>query len=557
MRRRWKWPGIVLLVGAAGVGGYLAITGTSAELVVELLAEEGDRVLREPLRAPRGAPRVLVFALDGVGEDELRAAVGDGAAPQLAALFGAPAADGTFAHGYIAPDVMSVLPSTTLAAWSAVFTGRPPAFTGVPGNEFFVRERERYVAPAPVSVTEVADLVRTYAENLIGSVQHAPTLYERAAVRSYVALSQLHRGADLLIVPDVSSMGDMVTAAAEGLLAESDEADEYSELDEESAEMTVRAIAEHGVADLQVVYFPGVDLFTHVARQPLQRQREYVSLVIDRAIGIVLDAYRAAGVLDDTYIVIVSDHGHTPVLDDDRHSLSADGDDEPTAVITRAGYRLRPNVVTPDSADDYQAAVAYQGAFAYVYVADRSTCAAAGTKCDWSRPPRLEQDVLPLVRAFDDANRSGLHVPALHGTIDLIFARTPRPTTEDALPFEVWDGTRLVPVAEYLARHPRPDLIDLDARLRGLAAGPYGHRAGDILLLAKSGAQRPIEERFYFSGRYRSWHGSPDAQDSRIVFAVVHGRSSGTALRDRVQRVAGGAPSQLHVTPLILDLLGR
>lgn len=30
---------------------------------------------------------------------------------------------------------------------------------------------------------------------------------------------------------------------------------------------------------------------------------------------------------------------------------------------------------------------------------------------------------------------------------------------EEDLPFEVFDGTRLVPIADYLRAHPRPDLL--------------------------------------------------------------------------------------------------
>lgn len=558
MKRRWKWPGAVLLAGAAAVGGYVLVTGTPAPQVVELLAEEGDRALREPLRPVRGGTRVLVFAFDGVGEDELLRALTGGRVPNLARLLGAPVGDAQFAHGYAARNVLSVLPSTTLAAWASVFTGEPPAHSGIPGNEFFIREELRYAAPAPVSATGSEDVLRVFNEDLIGSILRVPTLYERANVRTHVALSHVYRGADVLVVPDVSSLVEVVMGMAGGIVDDDDpEADEYSELDEESAEIAIESMRERSVPDLQVIYFPGVDLYTHVAPEPLQQQRAYVTRVLDAQVGAVLDAYREAGVLDSTFVLIVSDHGHTPVLEDDRHALGAEGDDEPTSLISRSGYRLRDAAVEIDSTSDFQAAVAYQGAFAYVYVADRSTCIETGTPCDWTRPPRFEQDVLPLVRAFDAATRSGAGVPELQGTLDIIFTRTPKPVTEDALPFEVWDGNRLVPVRDWLARNPRPDLLELEARLHGLAAGPYGHRAGDILLLAKSGDRRPIEERFYFSGRYRSWHGSPAPQDSRIALLLAHTQRTGADLRNLLHRAAGASPTQLDVTRLILSLLER
>ena len=74
---------------------------------------------------------------------------------------------------------------------------------------------------------------------------------------------------------------------------------------------------------------------------------------------------------------------------------------------------------------DYQAAFAYQGAIAYVYLADRSTCPSPGMTCDWKRPPRYRQDVLPVARAFYNSNKTGKPGPPMKNTLDLIFARIP------------------------------------------------------------------------------------------------------------------------------------
>lgn len=559
--KKVMWIGAaVLVVALAGAVVFALMKGIRPGNVTEVLAAGGAKQLREPMRPAGSATHVLVFALDGVGADELHATIRSGSVPHIASVVGEDAGNGVFGSGYSVPGVLSVLPSTTLAAWASVFTGEPPARTGISGNEFFVREERQFYAPAPVTVAEATHVLSTYSDDLVGGVLAVPTVYERANVRSYVALSHLHRGADLLILPDASAMSEVALALVGGVVEGAEDAvdaDEYGELDATSVEMLLEAMQEHGPADLQVVYFPGVDLFTHVAEDPIRQQRGYLRTIIDPAVGSVLNAYREARVLDRTYVVFVSDHGHTPVLDDDRHALEAEGDDEPPAVLERAGFRMRPLTIDVDEEDDFQAAVAYQGAFAYIYLADRSTCVQEGTPCDWARAPRLEQDVLPVVRAFDQANRTGAHVPALRGTLDLIFARQPRPPGVDALPFEVWDGDKLVPVEEYLAANPRPDLLQLSERLRGLGAGPHGHRAGDVLLLARSGAARPIEERFYFSGRYRSWHGSPDGQDSRIPLLVARAGSTGAELRELVNSIIGGTPSQLSVTPLIQGLLSR
>lgn len=557
MKRRILLVLLVIAALAAGGLAYMEWKGNAPEEVAELAGTGGEKVLRRPMRAPRGAPRVLVIALDGVGDGELRRALASGGMPRTSALLGRETEPRLYEHAWAAPGVLSILPSTTYAAWASVFTGQPPARTGVPGNEWFAREEMRFYAPAPVSVTQHEHALEVYTDQLMGRVLRARTVYEQADVRAYVSLQAFHRGADLLTVPAPEGYGRMITEMAGGIVDEETVGQEaYEELDDEAVESLVRSIRRHGPAELQVVYFPGVDLYTHVAARPLDDQVRYLGEVVDEAVGDLLDAYRRADALQGTWIVFVADHGHTPVLPDDAHSLGAEGEDEPPQVLRNAGFRVRPLKIELDPEEqDYQATVAYQGAFAYVYLADRSTCPRPGDRCDWRRAPRLEQDVLPVARAFFEAGRTGAGVPALRGAIDLVLARPPRPPGEDALPFQVWDGARLVPLGEYLARNPRPELLDLERRLEGLAAGPYGHRAGDVLLLARTGLHLPPAQRFYFSGRYHSWHGSPTVQDSEIPLLVAHPGHSGAEVRARVRAAAGEHPDQLSVTPLILDLL--
>ena len=563
---RWLWISLAVVVLLAAAGWLtLRNAGIPVADVANVLAAGGDKILREPMRPARGRTRVLIVALDGVGDDELLRAIREGGAPNMTRLLGEGSSTSpVFAHAYAVPGVLTILPSTTVAAWSATFTGEPAGRNGVPGNEWFVREERRFHAPAPVTVDDHEDAIAVYSDDLIGQLLRVPTLYELADVRSYVSLSHVHRGADLLTTPDLGAFGDLIAAAVEGVTGSEDVAREsYEELDRTSVESLTGTLGEHGIPDILTVYFPGVDLYTHVSQSSIVEQRKYIRDVIDPALGEVLSAYRDQGALADTYVVLVSDHGHTPVIGDDRHALGAEGDDEPTALIARAGFRMRPMELgvdeDGDDADeqDYQAVVAYQGSIAYVYLADRSTCPEAGSRCDWNRAPRWKEDVVPMLRAFDAANRNGTSVPALQGTLDLVFSRPPRPPGEDALPFQVWDEDRLVPVREYLASHPRPDLLDLEARLNGLGSGPYGHRAGDVLLLARSGTERPIEERFYFSNEFRSWHGSPTAQDSRIPLIVAHQGKSGTEIRELVRGAVGEQPTQLSVTPLVRALLAQ
>ncbi|MGH8336124.1 MAG: hypothetical protein ACRETL_04715 [Gammaproteobacteria bacterium] len=305
---------------------------------------------------------------------------------------------------------------------------------------------------------------------------------------------------------------------------------------------------------LQVVYFPGIDAFTHGSPNPLQSQIGYLETVTDPLVGQVLHAYRQAGALNGAYIIFIADHGHTPTDNDGEHELGADGNDTPFALVRDAGYRVRKPVLKLSANEqDYQAVLAYQGFMAYIYLADRSTCPKPGDHCAWSKPPRYQQDVVPLVRAFARENRTGRPIPRLKGTLDLIFTRMPVPPGQNSSPYEIWDHGQLMPIHAYLKRHPRPDLFELEQRMNWLSAGPYGDRAGDILLLAR--ATGPITKRYAFGAEhFYSWHGSPNWSDSNVTFVLAQEGGSGTQMRAIVHRISGDQPYEKDITPITRSL---
>ncbi|HUH12438.1 MAG TPA: alkaline phosphatase family protein [Longimicrobiales bacterium] len=553
MRRAALIAAAALLLGAAGA--WLLLRGGAGTLgeSAALIAQGGEEQLRDPLRPIRGGARVLLVALDGVGDDALRTALGAGRLPALAALLGERVDEDRWRSGYAASDVLAILPSTTMAAWATAYTGHPPARTGVAGNEWFARETRTYWAPGPVSVTGHAHTLSIYTDGLLGQAIAVPTLFERAGLRSAVTLAPVFRGADLLAVAGLEDLAELLGGMAEGLTGDEPvERELYAEVDRAGVEKTLELMEAHGAADLQVVYFPGVDLYTHAADAPLAAQQRYLAEVVDPALEQLLDAYRAAGILDSTWVVVTADHGHTPVLRDDRHALGFEGEDEPPEVLRRAGFRVRPGTLDSDD-ESFQATVAYQGAFGYLYLADRSTCPGEEDRCDWSRPPRREEDLLPVARAFRAASDHGAGVPELRGTLDLVLIRT---TGDDGgATLEVVEEDVVRPLADWLAANPRPELLRLEERLAGLVDGPLGHHAGDVLLLTRTGEERPLEERFYFSGPYHSWHGSPYAQDSRIPLLVARRGVSGADIGARVRAVLGSDPGQEDLTPLVLELL--
>lgn len=511
-----------------------------------------SRQLRDPPRQIRGDMRVLIFALDGVGRDALYGSLRSGRMPILASVLGEEVGGGRFAHAYAESEMLSIIPSTTIPAWAALFSAEPPAVNGVPGNEWFDRQEGKFHAPVPVTVSSRSHATRIFTDEYLSGVLRSSTIYERLPpVRMHVSMNPVYRGADLVTFPDAADFGDLVGAIVGETLAGSlrESARVAREMDQTSVGSLIDVIEDVGLPDLQTVYFNGIDLMTHYAADPEEDQRRYLEAVTDSLIGEVLDVYRAAGALQRTYVIVVADHGHTPVMGDDRHALGTEGDDEPGAVLERAGFRLRPWDISAGEGD-FQAAFAYQGFSAFVYLADRSSCPQPGHTCDWTRPPRMEEDVLPAAAAFHAASRDGAGVSAMEGALDLVLARDPeRPGR-----YLVYDGAALVPLGEYLRQNPRPDLPRLEERLSGLAAGPHAHLTGDLLLLANASTDRPIEERFYFGLPQASEHGGAGSE-GRIPLIVAHPRHSGEELGRMVTAAIGSEPSQLDFGALVRALL--
>lgn len=533
----------------------------SCALVLETLRTGGEKQL-EAVAPPPAAhgPRVLIFALDGAGADQLMRAIHSGGAPHIAALLGRDNGNGLFEHGYAAPHALSVLPSSTIADWSAIFTGKPPAQNGLVGDEWFARETATFYAPIPISVLDTVDFTKMVNDDLIGKALKSPTLYERLGRRTYVSLLSVHHGATLYTTVMPSSLADFLANLIKGTLEGEDPLKSINAaLDLNSVQKLTEAINEHGVPDLQVVYFPGIDLYTHRSKDPLKSQVRYLEVITDKAVGQVLETYQKKGALVGTYVIFISDHAHIPTLDDESHRLGTDDEDSPFGLVAKSGFRVRrPLVILGDLDKDYQAVLAYQGFMAYVYLADRSSCPKQHDPCDWKKPPRFKRDVMPVVRAFYNATRTGHPVRKLKGTIDLVFAREPVPEGRNARPYKVFDGRRLVPIRTYLRNHTRPDLVKLEERLNWLSAGPYGNRAGDILLLPRACNNLAIQDRYYFAGTtHYSWHGSACAEDSHIPFIIIQDGGSGERLRSIMKKFGGDSPSEMALTPLVRALFGN
>ena len=265
--------------------------------------------------------------------------------------------------------------------------------------------------------------------------------------------------------------------------------------------------------------------------------------MIDPALGKLVTALRKRELLDRLWVMVVSDHGHTAVPHDETHALGTR--DGPPSVLRGAGFRVRHFAQTAAANDPFSAVLAYGGAMAYVYLADRSQCQGEHDACPWRAPPRYREDVLAAADAFYRANIDGTLAPQMKGTLDMVLARRPKPFDEVDLPFEVYIGDgKTIPIDDYLHDHPHPTYVRFAERMRDLAVGVRGERAGDVILIAHNGDRALREDRFYFARLYNSWHGSPSKDDSEIPLIVANHRHGAATIGAWVRAQLGPRPFQ-------------
>jgi len=561
------------LIGALSLAVSIASFGCGTATQISRIIVAGDsRQLRErPEGAALGSPTrppILFVALDGVDRDLLYDLLRKGELPHFAELLGGRSATGAFAHAHFDDTLLATLPSSTMAAWPTVLTGKTPAEHGMTGNEYFIREKLRFAAPVPVTFKDSAPTLGIFtSDEYANRLLEVPTVYQRMRERDpdisiWVAMHQIYTGADALLVADRTAFArafEETLKDAMGSLAGEEKRSRavYETLDSEVIGVVLDA-SDHGevVPDVLTVYLCGTDLYGHIATEgPDEARRSYLKEVVDPQLGKLVDALREHGELERRWVVVTADHGHTQVVEDERHALSTTQKDDPPQVLVQAGFRVRPFQLDVPRDADFQAVLAYQGAMAFVYVADRSTCMEVGKPCNWERAPRYREDVLAAAEAFRSASDEGLGTPGMKGTLDLVLVREPRPFAEDDLPFQVYVGPEeIVPVGPYLAAHPHPDYVAVDERLGDLAVGKHGERAGDVLLIAHNGDRATPDERYYFAAPYQSWHGSPSRKDSEVPFIVANAREPAASIAARVRMVLGATPRQQKVTDMLLSL---
>ncbi|MEA2747337.1 MAG: hypothetical protein QOI41_1480, partial [Myxococcales bacterium] len=525
-----------------------------------------ERAAGTPPSSP-DKPPILYLAFDGVNRDLLYDMLRKGKLPHLASLLGGTAGPtgSQFPHAHFDEQLLSTLPSSTMAAWATTMSGVGPAVHGIAGNEYFVREQRLFACPAAVSFADSKPTIEIFTDGYMNQLSAAPIAYERMREKDpnaliWVGMHDLYRGADELLLTKRAVLADafagVIEVEAKKHLEDKESRRLYAALDEAVIDTVAEHLGKGPVPDVLTVYLSGTDLYAHVANEgPDAARRSYLEEVVDPHLSKLIEALRARDALARRWVVLSADHGHTQIVHDDAHALYTKDEEDPPGVLKKVGFRVRPFTRNVSEKDDFSAVLAYGGAMAYVYLADRSGCPREKTVCDWKQPPRYEEDVLAVAEAFYENNENGTLVAPMRGTLDMILTRRPKPFAEVDAPFEVYVGAgKTMPVDAYLKEHPHPTYVAVDARLRDLGVGPHGERAGDILLLAHNGDRDNPLDRYYFAAPYRSWHGSPSKQDSEIPLIVAHPLHTSATIGAWVRSVLGDRPFQQKVTDVLLGL---
>jgi hypothetical protein len=453
----------------------------------------------------------LLLVLDGIRPDVLRAAIREGEAPTLGALA---------ERGEAVWDAVSVFPSITPAATAAIVTGEPPAGSGIYGHAWYNEAEDRIVIYGAMTETVITSGPLQVLHNNVWRMNrddlYADTLFERlheigvegacvnfpirrGPYRHRVRMRTLESVANVgeLLDTTVSGpreyyMGDLFYSRDLGLHGRKGSGGlrRQAGINDEYAAKVGAALLKERAEPFTLVYFFEGDSLAH--HEGLAAQRRYVG-TLDGYVGGLLEAGGGLDrVLEEYAVLVISDHGHTPLLPERRYVRLDSVMGERTAIGARA--RLRPRVgvlVVPNG----RAALVYlnggadRGRVIEDLLGRRGVDLAAHEDAGWAVVRKLGRELRfrPGAGSKDPAGRSWELVGDA-GALDLR-------VSEDALAY-----------GDY------PDALE---RLWGSVRSS---RAGDLILSASPGYTfGEVNGNFH----KQSDHGSLHADDSSVFSIAV------------------------------------
>jgi hypothetical protein len=303
----------------------------------------------------------LLLVLDGIRPDVLRAAIRDGEAPTLGALA---------ERGEAVWDAASVFPSITPAATAAIVTGEHPAGSGIYGHAWYNEAEDQIVIYGAMTETVITSGPLQVLHNNVWRMNrddlYADTIFERlheigvegacvnfpirrGPYRHRVRMKSLESMANVgeLLDTTVSGpreyyMGDLFYSRDLGLHGRKGSGGLRRQVgmnDEYAARVGAALLKEKAEPFTLVYFFEGDSLAHH---EGLAAQRRYVGPLDGYVKGMLEAGGGLERVIEEYAVLVVSDHGHTPLLPERRY-VRLDGImGERTATGARA--RLRPKV---------------------------------------------------------------------------------------------------------------------------------------------------------------------------------------------------------------------
>ncbi len=282
----------VVSVLAVLAGSAMAGCAADRELHVEL---------DETVQRPR--PAAVVFFIDSLGKAEFERLLAEGALPNIRKHL--------VERGVSVEHAVTCIPSITYAVSTSLITGRFPGRHGVVSNKWYEPSTGRFQNYCSINTYQLVDA--DYAET--------PTLYDVLGDRCTVSIQTAIRRGVFHTIDNWATSGinwffenktgvDCLVAQRLELIAD-------------------RSRQWGRWPDLIWAYFPATDERGHEFG-PGSPERLETLVNVDRQIGHMCKALKDVGLYDDTYLVLVSDHGMTSVkphsvFDISRHLTVATG----------------------------------------------------------------------------------------------------------------------------------------------------------------------------------------------------------------------------------------
>lgn len=243
----------------------------------------------------RPQPGVVVFLVDGLPPRLVEQGCAEGWLPNIAARFRD--------RGTRVQHCVTCVPSITYAVLTTLTTGTSPPTHGILGNRWFDPEQALFRNYC---------LIKSY--DWVDRDHGVPTLYERLRPGTSATIQTVHRRGATQIIPNWATSGVMWYF------------ENYTAVDKLTAttldEVILGANLRARWPNLVLFYFPGMDSVGHV--YGITSRKFYRGMAhADYQVGRVCAWLERAGLLDSTYLILLSDHGMVDVAPDGHIDLLA------------------------------------------------------------------------------------------------------------------------------------------------------------------------------------------------------------------------------------------